>query len=306
MSSSCSVIRFFTGEKNVILGRETAELKREERKGGVNGKGDNGAGAKEGFRTIILAAGKGKRMKSTLAKVLHPVGGIPMLTHSLAAARAAGSQKIVMVIGHQAERIRALYRGDDLLFAEQREPLGTGHAVLQARELFRDYEGAVVILCGDVPLILPETVRSLYDRHRAEGAAVTVLTTLPPDPAGYGRVVTADDGSILRIVEERDATAEEKGIREINTGIYCVESGFLFMAVAGLRNRNAQKEYYLTDIVEIARKNGRRAASFRAADPIEVMGINTPAELAVASRRMETRGLKTNPLPEKSPGGTEP
>ena len=305
MSSSCSVIRFFTGEKNVIMGRETAEVKMEERKGDVNGKRDIEAGVKDGFRTIILAAGKGKRMKSTLAKVLHPVGGIPMLTHSLAAARAAGSQKIVMVIGHQAERIRALYRGDDLLFAEQREPLGTGHAVLQARDLFRDYEGAIVILCGDVPLILPETVRSLYDRHRSEGAVVTVLTTLPPDPAGYGRVVTADDGGILRIVEERDATAEEKSIREINTGIYCVESGFLFMAVAGLGNRNAQKEYYLTDIIEIARKSGRRATSFRAADPIEVMGINTPAELAMASHRMENRGVKTNPFPEKSPGGME-
>jgi UDP-N-acetylglucosamine diphosphorylase/glucosamine-1-phosphate N-acetyltransferase len=289
----------------VILGQETGGTQNGGAKRSVNGKGDSGAAAKEGFRTIILAAGKGKRMKSPLAKVLHTVGGVPMLTHSLAAARAAGSQKIVMVIGHQAEQIRALYHADDLLFAEQRELLGTGHAVLQTRELFRDYEGAIVILCGDVPLIRPETVRSLYDRHRSEGAAVTVLTTLPPDPAGYGRVVTADDGSILRIVEERDATAAEKSIREINTGIYCVESGFLFMAVASLGNRNAQKEYYLTDIVEIARKNGRRATSFLAADPIEVMGINTPAELAIACRRMETRGLETNPFPEESIGGTD-
>ena len=132
----------------------------------MNGKRDTEERVKEGFCTIILAAGKGKRMKSTLAKVLHPVGGVPMLTHSIAAARAAGSQRIVVVIGHQAERIRALYRADDLLFAEQREQLGTGHAVLQAREFFRDYEGAIIILCGDVPLILPETVRALYDRHR--------------------------------------------------------------------------------------------------------------------------------------------
>ena len=238
MSSSCSVIRFFTGKKNVIMERKTAELKMEERKGGVNGKGDTGAEAKEGFRTIILAAGKGKRMKSNLAKVLHPVGGVPMLTHSLTAARAAGSKRIVVVIGHQAERIRALYCADDLLFAEQREPLGTGHAVLQARELFRDYEGAIVILCGDVPLILPETVRSLYDRHRTERAAVTVLTTIPPDPAGYGRVVTADDGSIQRIVEERDATAEEKSIREINTGI--VLRGERFSLHGGRRPRQPE------------------------------------------------------------------
>ncbi len=266
--------------------------KKEERKEDVNGKGDTGAETKAGFRTIILAAGKGKRMKSNLAKVLHPVGGVPMLTHSLTAARAAGSQRIVVVIGHQAERIRALYCADDLLFAEQRELLGTGHAVLQARELFQDYEGTIVILCGDVPLILPETVRSLYDRHRSERAAVTVLTTIPPDPAGYGRVVTADDGSIQRIVEERDATAEERSIREINTGTYCVESGFLFMAVAGLSNRNAQKEYYLTDIVALARKHGRRVTSFLAADPLEVMGINTPEELAMAGRWMEIRSLR--------------
>ena len=159
---------------------------------GVNGKRDIAAGAQEGFWTIILAAGKGKRMKSDLAKVLHPVGGVPMLTHPIAAARAAGSRKIVVVIGHQAERIRALFREGDLIFAEQREQLGTGHAVLQAREFFRDYEGAIVILCGDVPLILPETVRSLHDRHRSEGAVVTVLTTIPDGPrrlrpGGQGR-----------------------------------------------------------------------------------------------------------------------
>ncbi|MBE0557745.1 MAG: NTP transferase domain-containing protein [Proteobacteria bacterium] len=255
----------------------------------VSGKRDTGTGVQEGFCTIILAAGKGKRMKSPLAKVLHPVGGVPMLTHSIAAARAAGSQRIVVVIGHQGEQVRARYNAGDLLFAEQREQLGTGHAVLQAREFFRDYEGAIVILCGDVPLILPDTVRALYDHHRSQGATVTVLTTQPLDPTGYGRIVTADDGSILKIVEERDATAEEKSIREINTGIYCVESDFLFMAVAGLGNRNAQKEYYLTDIVERARKNGQRVAAFPAADPMEVMGINTFEELATASRRIESR-----------------
>ncbi len=255
----------------------------------MSGRRSIETGAPKGFRTIILAAGKGKRMKSDLAKVLHLVGGVPMLTHSLAAARAAGSQRIVVVIGHQAERVRALYRKEDLLFAEQRELLGTGHAVLQARELFRGYEGAIVILCGDVPLILPETIRALCNRHRSAGAAVTVLTTLLADPTGYGRVITASGGRILRIVEERDATAEEKSIREINTGIYCVESDFLFRAVAGLGNGNAQKEYYLTDIVEIAWEEGLRAAAFRAADPMEVMGINTPEELVTASSLMEMR-----------------
>jgi UDP-N-acetylglucosamine diphosphorylase/glucosamine-1-phosphate N-acetyltransferase len=256
----------------------------------VNGTGDIGSWAGEGFCTIILAAGKGKRMKSPLAKVLHPVCGIPMLTHSLAAARAAGSQSIVVVIGHQAEQIRELYRTDGLIFVEQSELLGTGHAVLQTRSIFRAYKGAIVILCGDVPLIRPETIRALYDRYRSEGAVVTVLTTLPAKPTGYGRMIKANDGSILKIVEERDATTEEKKIREINTGIYCVESGFLFTAVAGLGNQNAQKEYYLTDIVDFACKNGRRVTSFLAADPMEVMGINTPEELETAGNRMELRG----------------
>lgn len=243
----------------------------------------------EGFGTIILAAGKGKRMRSDLAKVLHPLCGVPMLTYPIAAARAAGAGRIVVVIGHQAERIRAAYRGDDLVFVEQRELLGTGHAVLQAREAFGDYSGTVVILCGDVPLIRPETVRSLYERHRSEKAAVTVLTTIPTDPAGYGRMVKDKDGTVRKIVEDKDATPEEKAIREINTGIYCVECPFLFEAVSGLGNRNAQGEYYLTDIVGIAAGRGMRVVTSLAADPVEVMGINTMAELDTACRCLERR-----------------
>jgi UDP-N-acetylglucosamine diphosphorylase/glucosamine-1-phosphate N-acetyltransferase len=257
---------------------------------GIVRRHNAGARMQGGFRTIILAAGKGKRMKSDLAKVLHPVGGVPMLTHPIAAARMAGSRNIAVVIGHQAEQIRRLFDKGDLIFVEQRNQLGTGHAVLQAREVFRDYEGTVVILCGDVPLILPETVRALYDRHRSERAVVTVLTTIPDKPAGYGRVVKADDGTILRIVEDKDATPAEKRIREINTGIYCVESCFLFTALAGLGNRNVQGEYYLTDIVELASGKGLRVTSALAADPVEVMGINTPEELETAGRLMGMRG----------------
>ena len=255
--------------------------------GSKNVQSRTGAGAQKGFWTIILAAGKGKRMRSDLAKVLHPVCGAPMLSHSVAAARAAGAGKIVVVIGHQAGRIRELFGKDKLIFVEQCDLLGTGHAVLQAREVFKDYTGTVVILCGDVPLILPETVRALYDHHRSEGAVVTVLTTIPAEPAGYGRVVKAKDGSVLKIVEDKDATPEEKQIREINTGIYCVESRFLFDAVSSLGNRNAQGEYYLTDIVEMACKNGLRVMSSLAGDPVEVMGINSCEELEIACHRME-------------------
>lgn len=245
------------------------------------------AGVQEGFWTIILAAGKGKRMKSSLAKVLHPVCGVPMLTYSVAAARTAGARKIIVVIGHQAGRIRELFDKDELIFVEQRALLGTGHAVLQTEEAFKGYTGSVVILCGDVPLIRPETVRALYDRHRSEEAVLTVLTTIPAEPSGYGRVVKAKDGRVLKIVEDKDAGVEEKAIREINTGIYCVESPFLFDAVNSLGNRNAQGEYYLTDIVEIASKKGMRVTSILADDPEEVMGINTCEELEKACRRRE-------------------
>jgi UDP-N-acetylglucosamine diphosphorylase/glucosamine-1-phosphate N-acetyltransferase len=255
----------------------------------MNGIGEE---VRKGFATIILAAGQGKRMGSDLAKVLHPVCGFPMLTHSLAAARAAGSQRIVVVIGHQAERIRTLFHEEGLTFVEQQQQLGTGHAVLQARPVFLGYAGTIVILCGDVPLIRPETVRALYERHCAEGATVTVLTTIPADPAVYGRVVKAKNGSVLKIVEAKDASAEEKAIREINTGIYCVESPFLFEAVAGLSNRNAQGEYYLTDIVEIANQKGLCVRSSLAADPVEVMGINNPQELETACTLLTLRGSR--------------
>jgi bifunctional N-acetylglucosamine-1-phosphate-uridyltransferase/glucosamine-1-phosphate-acetyltransferase GlmU-like protein len=147
----------------------------------------------------------------------------------------------------------------------------------------------IVILCGDVPLIRPETLRSLYDRHLKEEATVTVLTTIPEDPAAYGRVVKADNGRVVKIVEEKDATPEEKKNREINTGIYCVESRFLFTAVAGLGNRNAQGEYYLTDIVEMACNKGLRVNASLASDPVEVMGINSPEELDRAGRLMAAR-----------------
>ncbi|MBW6485987.1 MAG: NTP transferase domain-containing protein [Syntrophobacterales bacterium] len=236
-----------------------------------------------GFSTIILAAGKGTRMKAEIAKVLHPLGGVPLLSWPIKAAREAGSSRIVVVIGHQAERIRALFQESDLLFVEQRELLGTGHAVLQAREAFQGQSAEVVILCGDVPLIRPSTIRALYEKRRGDRAVVTVLTTVVAEPTGYGRVIKTGDGQVARIVEEKDATAEEKLVREINTGIYCVESPFLFTAVASLGDKNAQREYYLTDIIEIACKNGLLATSLLVSDPAEVAGINTPEDLQQAA-----------------------
>jgi UDP-N-acetylglucosamine diphosphorylase/glucosamine-1-phosphate N-acetyltransferase len=243
----------------------------------------------EGCGVIILAAGKGTRMKSDLAKILHPICGVPMLEYPIAAARAAGAERIAVVIGYQAEQIRETFRDRGLIFVEQLRQLGTGHAVLQARGVFCGYDGAVLILCGDVPLIRPETLKALVTRHRSRGAAVTVLTVILEEPGGYGRVVKDRDGRVLKIVEARDASEEEKRIREINTGLYCAESRFLFDAVARLGNRNAQGEYYLTDIVEMACGGGLTVDSCPAADPLEVMGINTREDLERAGRWMSSR-----------------
>ncbi|HYA15646.1 MAG TPA: NTP transferase domain-containing protein [Syntrophales bacterium] len=235
---------------------------------------------------IILAAGKGKRMKSGLAKVMHPLCGKPMLAYSVDVARAVGVRKIAVVIGHQADIIRDTFRDQGLIFVEQHEQLGTGHAVLQAKNAFLKYDGTILILCGDVPLLLPSTVKSLIESHFSGKATLTVLTTLLDDPSGYGRVIKGAEGEVLRIVEEKDASPDEKKIREINTGIYCVECDFLFRAVEEIGNENVQKEYYLTDIVGIASNNGFKTRSLIAADSVEVMGVNTLDDLERASAYM--------------------
>ncbi len=241
------------------------------------------------FSTIILAAGKGTRMKAPLAKVLHPIYGKPMLSYPVAVAKDVGSEEIVIVVGHQAELVKELFKNNDLVFIYQKEQLGTGHAVLQTRDRFLDFEETILILCGDVPLLTMYTVKSLLDYHFSGDAAITVLTTVLDTPHGYGRVVKKTGGDILKVVEEQDATYDEKKIREINTGIYCVESKFLFDALADIDNKNAQGEYYLTDIFKIANKRGYTARSLITNDPLEVMGINTPDDLKLATIIIEGR-----------------
>jgi UDP-N-acetylglucosamine diphosphorylase/glucosamine-1-phosphate N-acetyltransferase len=240
--------------------------------------------------SVILAAGKGTRMKSDLAKVLHPLCGKPMLHYSIALAREIGSEKIVSVVGHQAETIKKTFSDRDLIFALQKEQLGTAHAVMQARDALHDFEGTVVILCGDVPLLLPATVKALVAYHHSHNASLTVLTALLPNPESYGRVIKGEGNTVLKIVEARDATEKEKKIKEINTGIYCAESRFLFHALDRIGKDNAQGEFYLTDIFEIAERENRTALSFVIDDPVEAMGINTASELKKANHIMEKRG----------------
>lgn len=229
-------------------------------------------------------------MKSDLAKVLHILNGKPLLHYSLAAAKEASAEKIVVIIGHQADKIRNDFSGSGCIFVEQKPLLGTGHAVLQAKNVLADYKGLTVILCGDVPLLKPATIKSLVDNHLAVKAVVSVLTTIPPSAQGYGRIVKSEKGNVLKIVEERDATESEKKIEEINTGIYCVDTKFLFSALGKVDNNNQQSEYYLTDIVEIACREGQKVKSFIASDYIEVMGINTLEELSLAEKYLLQTG----------------
>jgi UDP-N-acetylglucosamine diphosphorylase/glucosamine-1-phosphate N-acetyltransferase len=241
------------------------------------------------FCALILAAGKGTRMKSDKAKVLHVLNGKPLLYYSLAAAKDAGAEKIVAVIGHQTDKVREEFSNSDCIFVEQKQLLGTGHAVLQAKDLLADYQGLTVILCGDVPLLKPATIKSLIDNHLAAKAVVSVLTTIPPPPHAYGRIVKDDKGNVLKIVEHKDATEDEKKIGEINTGIYCVDTKFLFHALGKVTDNNQQHEYYLTDIVEIACREGQKVKSFIASDYVEVMGINTLEELSRAERYLKQK-----------------
>lgn len=242
---------------------------------------------------IILAAGKGTRMNSDMAKVLHPLCGKPMVLFPIRVAREVGAEKIVLVIGHQADAVRAAVSGEPVSIAYQREQRGTAHAVLQAQSEMEHFDGTVLILCGDVPLLLPSTVNHLVEHHRRKAAHVTVLTAVFPDATGYGRVLKDDAGRALRIVEERDAGEEEKNLREINTGIYCVERSFLFQALNSVGSDNVQQEYYLTDIVEMAVARNLEAWALPLDDYREAMGINTLEQLEEANRIMASRPFRS-------------
>jgi bifunctional UDP-N-acetylglucosamine pyrophosphorylase/glucosamine-1-phosphate N-acetyltransferase len=232
---------------------------------------------------VILAAGLGTRMKSGRAKVLHPVGGLPMIAHPVRLARELGASRIVAVLGHQLAEVRAVlaerFGSGAIEVAEQREQLGTGHAVQQALPALADFSGGVVILYGDVPLLRLATVQRLVEAFRAAGV-LGCVTMRPPEPRGYGRMVRDAAGALVRIVEHKDATPEELAIGEVNAGIYCVDAAFLREALAGLENHNAQREFYLTDLV--ARAAGRSRVATVEAPPDEVMGINDRVELARA------------------------
>jgi bifunctional UDP-N-acetylglucosamine pyrophosphorylase/glucosamine-1-phosphate N-acetyltransferase len=244
--------------------------------------------------TIILAAGRGTRMKSDLVKVLHPLLGLPMLSYPLRLSLdEIRAEKTIVVIGYQADLIKEQFKDPQIHFVFQEEQLGTGHAVLQAMPFLKGFNGTVLILCGDVPLVKAETLSSFINTFLENGSSLSVLTTVVEKPSGYGRIVRSLEGWLEKIVEEKDAQEEERGIREINTGIYCVQARFLVDGLKEIGQENAQREYYLTDLVEIARRKGLRCSAHIATDSVEVMGINTRVDLALANEVLRQEKVKS-------------
>jgi len=239
---------------------------------------------------LILAAGKGTRMKSDRIKVLHEVAGQPMVAWSLAAAREAGADEVVVVVGHQAEQVQEHLKGQPALrIALQEEQLGTGHAVSCALPELSRGSTTVLILCGDTPLLTGSTLQRLVAAHCSAKAVVTVLTAKLQNPFGYGRIVRDAEGRVRRIVEQKDATVEEAAITEVNSGIYCMDLTFLQAHIGSLGSDNAQNEYYLTDLVAIAVAEHQKCVAVSAEDPQEIMGVNDRVQLAYASRLLRKR-----------------
>lgn len=240
---------------------------------------------------IILAAGKGTRMKSDLPKVLHEVCGRPMLHYVLVACREAGCQRLLVVVGHEADRVREAFSDDasDIEWIEQLPQLGTGHAVMVCREALEELSGAVLVLAGDGPLIRPGALRALLARHAAEGAACTLATSILPDPGRYGRIVRDADGQLAGIAEYLDASEAERRIREVNVSLYCFDAAALRRVIGRLSNDNAKGEYYITDALGLIRADGGRLAAVAAVPPEDVLSINTVEELSQVDEILAAR-----------------
>lgn len=238
---------------------------------------------------IILAAGKGTRMRSDLPKVVHPIGGRPMVCAVVDAVRAAGCGKIVVVVGYEQEKVREALAGYDVEFAVQTEQHGTGHAVMAAADAMRGVTGEVFVLAGDGPLIRPKTLRELLSRHRHSGSAASLATSVIEDPTGYGRIVRDDQGRFRCIVEHKNATDEQRKIREVNPSYYCFDAATLFSTLKRVEKNPASGEYYITDVPDLLLRDGKRVEVVEAVPSEDVLSINTPEELAKVDRMFRTR-----------------
>ncbi len=243
--------------------------------------------------SVILAAGQGKRMKSTLPKVLHPIAGKPMIFYSLALTRSLGKVNKIMVLGHQMEKIKEAVNTLDkeVIFVQQKQQLGTAHAMMEIEPYLGDFDGIILVLSADVPLLRENTLQKLLAYHQTSSPCCTLLTAKLANPEGYGRVIRNESGEIVEIIEHSEATFEQKQIDEINGGIYCFNSKELFTALTLVKRDNYQKEYYLTDVIKIMRNRGGIIGSISLEDPEEILGINTQQELTHVSQIMYHRNL---------------
>lgn len=243
---------------------------------------------KEKVKIVILAAGKGTRMKSDLAKVLHKVNGKSMITHVLEMVDEVHPDETYLVVGHQSQAVESetvKYKRTPVL---QEQQLGTGHAVMVVEPHLKDYDGMTVILCGDVPLLQAKTVNKLINTYQEGALDAVILTVNLPDPKHYGRIVRdkTAGGLVQRIVEFKDANDQEKAITEINSGIYCFKTKLLFDALKQITNKNNQKEYYLTDVIEIMVRQGRRVGTFMIDDFLQVHGVNDVNDIKIAEEML--------------------
>lgn len=241
----------------------------------------------EHFTAVILAAGEGTRMKSDTPKVLHKVCGLPVLTHIIEATRRAGAEKIVVVVGKDAEKIKEVFANDDIEFVVQKEQKGTGHALMQAENAAKG-SSHFVVLYGDMPMVTAESIGGMARFHREQKAAATVMTAKVDDPAGYGRIIRKGN-KVLDIREHKDATSEERAINEINAGVYCFDTSLVFSALSRVKNNNRQGEYYLTDVVKILNQEEKFVAAFELDDPQELQGINDRRQLAQTQKLMQKK-----------------
>ncbi|HEY4623369.1 MAG TPA: bifunctional UDP-N-acetylglucosamine diphosphorylase/glucosamine-1-phosphate N-acetyltransferase GlmU, partial [Solibacillus sp.] len=237
---------------------------------------------------IILAAGQGTRMKSKLYKVLHPVCGKPMVEHVIDHIGSLEVERVVTVVGHGAELVKETL-GDKSEYVLQAEQLGTAHAVQQAEPILGSLEGTTLVVCGDTPLIRPETMQALFAHHEANHAKATILTAVAENPTGYGRIIRDAAGQVAQIVEQKDASAEQQLVKEINTGTYCFDNKALFAALKQVKNDNAQGEYYLPDVIEILQKQGEVVAAYVTENFDETLGVNDRFALSQAEELMRAR-----------------